>query len=135
MRAVAAAAGAAGKASDDTAEAALVGISKLVESLSDDDVVYFCDIFAKTTMVAKEETPDKQVLLGDQFDDHFAGRYGAMVKWLWAALETNYASFLDSLGLNTGALAAAVRTATGKSGMAPSPTAPSGDSSSPAPAS
>jgi hypothetical protein len=137
MRSVAGAAGkAAGVATDEGgAEAALVGIAKLVESLSDEDVTYFCDVFAKTTMVAREETPDKQVVLGDAFDDHFAGRYGAMSKWLWAALETNFASFLSSLGLDVGALADKVRTATGtptKSSTAQSPTALSGGSSSPA---
>lgn len=135
MRAVAGAAGkAASAAGGDGAEAALVGITKLVESLGDADVEYLCDVFAKTTMVARSETPDKQVLLADQFDDHFAGRYGAMVKWLWAALDTNYASFLGDLGL-AGALDAAKAAMTPKPSILSSPTTPSGVSSSPASAS
>jgi hypothetical protein len=133
MRAVAGAAGdAATSAGTDGAEAALVGMAKLVESLSDADVDYFCDTFSKTTLVARESTPDKQVPLADQFDDHFAGRYGAMIKWLWAALETNYASFLGDLGLDTGALAKAAKAAMSKSSTPINPIAPSGASSSPA---
>jgi hypothetical protein len=132
MRAVA---GAAGKAAstaveEDSTAAALTGMATLVEGLSDTDVEYFCDIFSKVTMVAKQETPDKQVVLGDCFDDHFAGRYGVMVKWLWAALNTNFASFLSDLGLNTEALATAAKAAMGTT--AASLTPQSGASSSPA---
>jgi hypothetical protein len=132
MRAVAGAAGEAADAAADGggAEAALAGIAKLVENLSDADVDFFCETFAATTLVANSATPDKQIPLKDCFDDNFAGRYGAMVKWLWAALETNYGSFLGGLGLDTGALVARANAAMTSSPAAP--TAPSGASSSPA---
>lgn len=126
MRAVAGAAGAA-QGQKDPLEAAAAGASKLAEALTDEEIDFLCDTFAKCTQF--EPAPGKLLLLADQFDDHFAGRYGAMVKWLWAAMETNYSSFLSDLGLN--ALADGVRGAmTGLTKASPTPL--SGDSSSPA---
>ena len=66
-------------------------------------------------------------------DEHFAGQYGAMMKWLWAALETNYASFLSDMGLDAETLAKLKAGATTAMGLSKaSPTPPSGASSSPA---
>lgn len=109
-------------------------VAKLAASLTDDEVNYLCDTFSKATQVSKSEDLSRSVALSDVFDDHFAGRYGAMVKWLWAALDTNYASFLGDLGL-AGALDAAKAAMTPKPSILSSPTTPSGVSSSPASAS
>lgn len=134
LRAVAGAAGdAAGLATGvDATEAALAGVAKLIENLSDADVDYLCDSFAPTTLFGPEGK-DVQLQLKDNFDDHFAGRYGALVKWLWAALETNYASFFASLGLE--GIVAQAKALTMKTSTPSAPTAPSGASSSPASAS
>lgn len=121
------AAGAAGGEGESNVTAA---VGKLVESLPDAEVNFLCDTFAKGTQVSAEDTPDKVVLMKDVFDDHFAGRYGAMVKWLMAALETNFGSFLDGLGLDVEALKEKAKAA--MSGSPASPTPPSGASSSPA---
>lgn len=101
-------------------------IAKLASTLTDAEVDYLCDTFAKTTQFGLEGT-DKIFLLGDKFDDHFAGRYGAMVKWLWAALETNFSSFLADAGLDAEALTQRAKTA--MSSTQASPTGPSGVSS------
>jgi microcystin degradation protein MlrC len=102
-------------------------VAKLGASLSDAEVDYLCDTFAATTQVSKEGDPNKAWVLADVFDDHFAGRYGAMVKWLWAALETNYSSFLSDVGLSPEALKSAMTNA--KNSILQSPTPPSGGSS------
>jgi hypothetical protein len=130
LRVVAGAAGAASAAEgEEDGGAALAAIGKLSESLSDSEIDFLCDTFAKTTRIARD---GKEILLSDgsNFDDHFAGRYGAMMKWLWAALETNFSSFLTDMGLDVGALAETVKTA--MKTATSSPTAPSGASSSPA---
>jgi hypothetical protein len=136
LRSVAGAATAAGdlaRDGGDATEAALSGVAKLVENLSDADVDYLCDTFAATTMVGPEGQ-DVALPLKDQFNEHFAGKYGDMVKWLWASLETNYGSFLGGLGLNVEALVGKAKTAltAQKTSTPASPTAPSGSSSSPA---
>ena len=110
-------------------------VARIAAGLTDAEVDYLCDTFAAVTMVAKAETPDAQVKLSDVFDMHFANRYGPMLKWLWAALETNYSSFLSDMGLNAEALAGVAKTA--KEAMSgaltpASPTPRSGASSSPA---
>ena len=133
LRSVAGAATAAGelaKEGGDATEAALSGVAKLVENLSDADVDYLCDTFAATTTVGPEGK-DVALQLKDCFNEHFAGRYGDMVKWLWASLETNYGSFLGGLGLDVGALVGKAKTAltATKSSTPVSPTAPSGSSS------
>jgi hypothetical protein len=51
-----------------------------------------CEAFAKTTRVVTGTNQER--VLGDIFDDHFAGKYGAMIKWVIACLEVNFGSFL-----------------------------------------
>ena len=133
LRVIAGAAGAA-QSSDDALEAAGAGIAKLVEGLSDAELTFLCDTFARATMVGRAGTMDAIRLSdGVTFDEHFAGRYGEMLRWLWASLETNYASFLSDMGLNAETLAnlqQGVKTAMGLNKASPTP--PSGASSSPA---
>jgi hypothetical protein len=117
------AAAAAGEGADES-------VAKLAEKLTDAEVNFLCDTFTKTTQVAAEGT-DKVLRLEDVFDSHFAGQYGAMLKWLWAALETNFGSFFANLGVDPAALASGVTNML-KSSTPTSPTASSGASSSPA---
>lgn len=43
--------------------------------------------------------PENQTLqVGDTFDQHFAGRFPHMAKWLLAAMQWGFASFLPKLG-------------------------------------
>ena len=123
LRIVAGAAGAA-QSVEDPVEAAAAAAAKLASALTDDEVNYLCDVFSKATQVTEGA---KGWALSDIFDDHFAGRYGAMLQWLWAALETNYSSFLSDVGLNVPALANAAKKAMTSTPQSPTP--PSGASS------
>jgi len=67
-------------------------LTKLFEALKEEDVEALCEAFAKTTRVVTGT--NKERVLGDIFDDHFAGKYGAMIKWVIACLEVNFGSFL-----------------------------------------
>lgn len=40
--------------------------------------------------------PDKKLQVGDSFDQHFAGRFPHMNKWLIAAMQWGFAGFLPS---------------------------------------
>lgn len=102
-------------------------LSKLAASLADAEVTYLCDTFAKTTMVAMSDTPDREVPLTGVFDDIFAGNYGDMLKWLWECLQVNFGSFLADLGLDANTLTQAMQS--GKSLIPTSPTMPFGGSS------
>lgn len=102
--------------------------AKFANAMTDEQLDYLCETFAKTTMVGPEGQ-DRMVPLSDCFDNHFAGKYGDMLKWLWAAMETNYASFLSEMGLDAEALKA--KAAEMMIGGSPaSPTPQSGTSSS-----
>jgi len=72
-------------------------IARLAEKLTDADLDYLCDVFGKATQVENTDKPGAMLRVCDVFDDHFAGRYGAMLRWLWVCLETNYADFLGEL--------------------------------------
>lgn len=76
-------------------------LATFAKSMTDEDLDYLCDAFAKVTMVQPDGgAPDARVLLADRFDTHFAGKYGQMLKWLWAAIDTNFETFFDDLGFN-----------------------------------
>lgn len=105
-------------------------IAAVINALTDTEVDYLCDTFAKGTMVGPDDGKNARVSLKDQFDNHFVGKYGDMIKWLWAALETNFQSFFSDLGLSPEAVQKVMVNAMG--GNLASPTAPSGGSSSPA---
>lgn len=79
-----------------------VFFGKLVASIQKDDLEYFCNLFAKSTIL------DGKVPLASTFDVHFAGNYGDMLEWLIFAMEVNFKSFLDGvLKRMAGALVAA----------------------------
>lgn len=71
---------------DNIAEA----VAKL--NLSEDDLSYFCQQFGQKTFVV---LGDKTPRLDNVFDEHFAGRYRAMILWLGFAVEVNFADFLS----------------------------------------
>jgi hypothetical protein len=86
----------------------------LVAHLSEDDVDYFCDLFAANTTV---KMGDKEPSLADIFDVHFAGRYLDMFRWLAFSVATNFGDFFA--GLRAKAQAQAVAEAP----MTPTPSA------------
>lgn len=74
------------------------GLVALFEKLDDKDVDFLCDVFMKTTSFHKLGDM-KQPELSHFFDEHFAGRYGQMFKWLQFCAEVNFGSFLGEVGL------------------------------------
>lgn len=68
------------------------GFSNLAEGITEEQMTFFCDTFAKWTQVYAN---GKTLILKDIFDEHFVGEYGAMIEWLGFCLEVNFASFLD----------------------------------------
>lgn len=85
----------AGGADDDTKMAKAVG--KLCELLSDADLDYLCNTFSRVTRLSRNDDPSKELILAQVIEDHFAGKYGTMLAWLWACFKTNYSNFLDEL--------------------------------------
>lgn len=107
---------------DGTPEAA---IAAFAESLTDADLEFVCDKFAKCTQVGQG---DKRIPLESAFDAHFAGKYVDMLKWLWHSLQANFGSFLDEAGITPDMLAKVEAKAMSsiRTGLTPQ----SGDSSS-----
>lgn len=68
--------------------------ARLMGALSEDDVDYFCDLFAQSTTVRMGKDEPK---LFDIFDIHFAGRYMEMFRWLAFCVGVNYGDFFAGL--------------------------------------
>lgn len=83
-------------------------LRRIGEELTEDDIDYFCDLFAEHCKVAvdPEEPP---VRLTQQFDDAFAQRYEAMLSWLWACMEINFKGFFSEQGASVAGALAAIR--------------------------
>lgn len=81
-------------------------IHELCARLDAAELASIIHIFAVQTVVvvSREQEPR----LSDLFDDHFAGRYDAMLAWLRWCLEVNFASFFGAAG-ETGLLARIVK--------------------------
>ena len=86
-------------ASDDEAAA----VKQFADSLTEENLSYLCDTFAANTALTPAGSESSvRLLLSDQFDNHFAGRYDAMVLWLWESIKANYGNFLEGLGNEEG---------------------------------
>lgn len=68
-------------------------IREATQRLSEADIAAISDELARFTVVILDEQHSPQ--LDKVFDDHFAGRYGAMAEWLAFSLEANFTSFFD----------------------------------------
>ena len=68
-------------------------VGKIFESLSAQDLAFFCQTFGETTLVYLEENKHPRVI--DVFDEHFAGNYLAMLQWLAFAVEVNFSDFFE----------------------------------------
>lgn len=69
-------------------------LARLLGALSESETEYFCDLFAPTTTVSGKEFRG-DAALDINFDDHFAGNYDALIKWLVFSLEVNFGGFFD----------------------------------------
>jgi hypothetical protein len=85
---------------------ALAGSGGIAEAVSawsasarEEDFTAVCSALESCTTFAVDVDGKGGVVvpmpLADVFDDHFAGRYDAMVAWLVFALETNFSSFFS----------------------------------------
>ena len=71
-------------------------IAGALDALTETDVTFLCDTFAKLCTVRIGE---KEPRLSDLFDEHFSGSYEALIHWLLFCLEANFSSFLGLAGI------------------------------------
>jgi hypothetical protein len=83
-------------------------VRELAKHMSAEELAAISDELAKFTTVVIDAELEPQLFA--IFDDHFAGRYDAMVGWLAFAIEANFASFLGG-SANLGALLGKVKAA------------------------
>lgn len=73
-------------------------LTSWVSEARQEDFEYLCEAFASHTKLRLTLDSSKggeiETDLIKQFDDHFAGNYGAMILWLAFAIEVNFQSFL-----------------------------------------
>lgn len=73
----------------------LSALQDLAKNLTDADLTFLCDTFAKVTDV---QLPDgRSPRLADVFDLHFSENYLEMFEWLAFCLEVNFSSFFRGL--------------------------------------
>lgn len=79
------------------------GFAKAMALLTEDDVDYFCDLFAEfTTVKIGKEEPN----LDSIFGMHFAGKLDEMLQWLGFAAKVNFGAFFAKASAKAKALAA-----------------------------
>lgn len=87
-----------GASEDSTAGMKIAAI--VIEGFETMDVAFTLELaalFAKNTSVMMEGAM-VPMAAGDIFDQHFAGRYAHMTRWLLAHLKLNFSDFLAGLG-------------------------------------
>lgn len=67
------------------------------ETLDTTFLLELAQSFSKVTMVKLEGSGFVEMSAGDIFDQHFAGRYAHLTRWLLAHLKLNYSDFLAGL--------------------------------------
>lgn len=72
-------------------------IPALLSALTDEDLTFVCDEFAKYSTYCTSADPSKSPELAQMFDFHFAGNYSNMLTWLAFCVEVNYGSFLAKI--------------------------------------
>lgn len=94
-----------GGSQDETGLARAFGVA--IKNLSEDDLDYFCDVFADATTVTGGKYGAKAPLLKDVFSLHFAANYGDMTAWLVFCMKVNFGSFFGSAAQLVGRAGAA----------------------------
>lgn len=106
----------------------------LVRRLPIEDFDWLCDEMAKCTQVGiVDKVGDGRTTftpLGPLYDDHFRGRYMALVEWLKGALETNFGAFFAELQERVYTLGGAAGASGSSLPKAQTPSGSSGASSS-----
>jgi hypothetical protein len=74
-------------------EALAAAIGELGININTDDFQWICEIFGNNTDL--EQDPKLIRLNKANQDNHFAGRYGTMFRWLAACVEVNFRDFFD----------------------------------------
>lgn len=75
-------------------------LAKVFAAITEDDMDYFCDVFAANTDVGYEG--GKWPNLKSIFGLHFAGKYGEMMEWLLFCVEVNFGNFLGAASQGAG---------------------------------
>lgn len=74
-------------------------LEKLPDRMTEADVDWICDLFAKQTVVSGGDLQEgAEPVLEKIFATHFAGRYGSMVKWLAFCFAVNFRDFFAGMG-------------------------------------
>lgn len=96
--------GAVAKGASESASAALGEALSHLGSLSEETIAECERVFGAHSCVV--ESRDKKPRVSAVFDDHFAGRYDALAKWIYACAEVNFGSFfaegLRASGIGSG---------------------------------
>jgi hypothetical protein len=74
---------------------------ELSERLSEDDLSYLCELFGDKTIAVMDDGR-RPSLVPKFMEEHFAGHYGEMIKWLVFCLEVNYGDFIADFGALSG---------------------------------
>lgn len=80
--------------------------SKFFEVLTDEELDFLCDTFAKVTQISPVDSgihpvtgqPTLMFALTAKMEDHFSGHLGLLMQWLKACVEVNFGNFLEELG-------------------------------------
>lgn len=78
-------------------------VSRGLETLSFEDLTWLSDLFGERTRFSRDGGKKWPFLSEPNRDELFAGRTTLWLKWLWFALECNYADFLEPLRGRAGA--------------------------------
>jgi hypothetical protein len=80
--------------------------AKFFEVLTDEELDFLCDTFAKMTQISPADSaihpatgqPTVMFALAAKMEEHFSGHMGLLMQWLKACVEVNYGNFLGELG-------------------------------------
>lgn len=88
-----------------TREKLFTALARVVQAASEEDLTYFCDVFAATTDVVSygDDGKRKAPKLSTLFALHFAGdNLPDMFEWLYFCFEVNFGGFFAKLGVTRG---------------------------------
>jgi hypothetical protein len=77
-------------------------LREILGGISDEDLDFVRNEFAKNTVILQTLADNKQSIIklpmAENLDDHFANRYGDMIRWLVFCFKFNFESFLAEVG-------------------------------------
>lgn len=75
-------------------------LDSLFANLPDTRIDEIMQLLSQHTDIYGPEYGDQGAPLDKQFDEHFAGRYKAMYRWLLFAVRVNFQDFFDGFGVD-----------------------------------